>query len=221
MRRDQIKAAERRPEAWGLALLAFGVGLGMTCFLLQVKYIGMYSLVPTLAGGILALHGRQLWRLVQFPVWFLLFAAPLPNVVLGHLTGTIQGFSTLGASEGMGLLGCPVLRHGNVIQVPGATLEVATACSGFHKLISLLAFSAIYGYLFLDTTAKRAALLLLAIPIALVVNILRISGLMTAAMAGGLPLLHQAHDPAEIVAILIAFGLFVLLGKKLSGEKGN
>jgi len=215
MRKDQIQATERRPEAWGLLLIPVGLLGAMGSYLLQIKYIGMWSLIPTLAGGILALHGRQLWKTVQFSVWFLLFAAPIPNSFLGPLTGQIQGYSTTGAETIMSTLGYPVVQHANVLQVPGATLEVATACSGFHKLISLLAFAAIYGHLFLDSFGKRALLLFMAVPIALLVNVLRISGLVAAAIYGGLPGLHALHDPAEYVAIGLSFVLFVLVGKKI------
>lgn len=217
MRRDQLAAAERRPEAWGLLLVLIGLLGAMGSYLLQIKYIGMWSLIPTLAGGIFALHGRNLWKATQFSVWFLLFAAPIPNSFLGPLTGQIQGLSCTGAAMIMSTLGYPVLQHANVLEVPGASLEVATACSGFHKLISLLAFAAIYGHLFLSTPGRRSLLLLLAVPIALLVNVLRICGLVAAAIYGGLPTLHLLHDPAEIVSICLSFVLFVLAGRALGG----
>ena len=215
MRKDQIQAAKREQEVWGLLLIPIGLLVAMARYFMQIKYVGMWSLIPTLAGGILALHGRQLWKTVQFSVWFLLFAAPIPNSFLGPLTGQIQGYSTTGAELIMSTLGYPVIQHANVLQVPGATLEVATACSGFHKLISLLAFAAIYGHLFLDSLPKRALLLFMAVPIALLVNVLRISALVAAAIYGGLPGLHALHDPAEYVAIGLSFVLFVMVGKKL------
>lgn len=218
-RRKALSTAERRPEAWGLLLLFIGLAGAIGGYLLQIKYVGMWSLIPTLAGGIVALHGRQLWKVTQFSVWFLLFAAPIPNSFLGPLTGQIQWFSTIGAAEVMTTLGFPVIQHGNVLQVPGASLEVATACSGFHKLISLLAFAAIYGHLFLNTLPKRTLLLFLSVPIALLVNVLRICGLVAATIYGGLPGLHATHDPAEIVSIILAFVLFVLAGKALGGGK--
>ena len=217
MRRDRIIAAERRPAAWGLLLVVIGLLGAMGSYLLQIKYIGMWSLIPTLAGGIFALHGRNLWKETQFSVWFLLFAAPIPNSFLGPLTGQIQGISCTGAAMIMSTLGYPVIQHANVLEVPGASLEVATACSGFHKLISLLAFAAIYGHLFLNTLGKRSLLLLLSVPIALLVNVLRICGLVAAAIYGGLPTLHLLHDPAEIVSICLSFVLFVLAGRALGG----
>ncbi len=217
MRRDRIMDAERRPQVWGLLLVVIGLLGAMGSYLLQIKYIGMWSLVPTLAGGIFALHGRNLWKETQFSVWFLLFAAPIPNSFLGPLTGQIQGLSCTGAAQIMSTLGFPVIQHANVLDVPGASLEVATACSGFHKLISLLAFAAIYGHLFLSTLGKRVLLLLLAVPIALLVNVLRICGLVAATIYGGLPTLHLLHDPAEIVSICLSFVLFVLAGRALGG----
>lgn len=215
MQKEKIQAAPRRPEAWGLLLIAAGLAGAIGSDVLEIKYIGMWSLIPTLAGGIFALHGRQLWKVVQFPVWFLLFAAPIPNSFLGPVTGQIQWYSTTGAAFIMSTLGYPVIQQVNVLQVPGATLEVATACSGFHKLISLLAFASIYGHLFLDSLGKRAVLLLLAVPIALLMNVLRISCLVAAAIYGGLHGLHLLHDPAEYAAIGLSFVLFVLAGKKL------
>ncbi len=219
MRRDQIKMAERKPEAWGLLLLVAGLAGAIGGYPLQIKYVGMWSLIPTLAGGILALHGRQLWKITQFSVWFLLFAAQIPNSFLGPLTGHIQFSSTSGAAAIMSTLGFLVMQNGNVLQVPGASLEVATACSGFHKLISLLAFASIYGHLFLNTLAKRSLLIVLAVPIALLVNVLRICGLVAATIYGSLPALHATHDPAEIVSIVLAFVLFVMAGKALGGDK--
>lgn len=215
LRRDAIRLAPRRPTAWGFVPLTLGLAMEAAGSLLQLKFIGMWSLIPTLAGGILLLHGPRLWSATQFSVWFLLFAAPIPNPWLELVTKRVQTLSTDGASSLMSLLGFPVLRHGNVLSVPEATLEVANACSGFHKMVSLLAFAALYGYLTTASPLKRLLLLAASLPIALLANILRISGLIGAASGGGLPLLHVFHDPAEIAAIGIAFCLFIAVGKGL------
>ena len=115
----------------------------------------------------------------------------------------------------MGALGYPLIREGNVIQVPGATLEVAAACSGFHKMLSLTAFTLLYSYLFTTSQGKRLVLMLAVLPIALLANVLRISGLIAVAAGGGLDALHKAHDGAEYIAIVLAFGMLVSLGRSL------
>ncbi len=215
LRRDDIRSAPVQPSVWGLPLLVAGVLLQSASYLLQIKYIGMWSLALTLAGGVLMLFGPQMLRIVRFAIVFSLLANPLPHSLLSGMTVWIQNASTVGAAGLMDLLGFTLVRNGNVIQVPGAVLEVAAACSGFHKFLSLSAFTLLYGYLFTESNRVRLILLICVLPIALIANVLRIAGLIAAATSGGLHALHAAHDMAEYLAILLAFGLLVLLGRSL------
>jgi exosortase len=74
------------------------------------------------------------------------------------------------------LLGVPVLREGNVINLPAMPLEVVEACSGIRSLLSLVTLAIIYGYLVETRTWVRVVLALAAIPIAVAANSLRIVG---------------------------------------------
>jgi len=215
LRRDDLRLAERRPTAWGLIPLIIGLLLQCGSYTLQIKYVGMWSLFLTVTGGILILYGLEVWRIARFAVLFSLLANPLPHSLLNNMTIWIQGASTSGAATLMSLLGFTLIRTGNVIHVPGADLEVAQACSGFHKFLSLTAFTLLYSYLFTTRKRVRIIILLAVLPIALLVNILRISGLIAFASLGGLNAMHAAHDGAEYCAIILAFGLLVLLGRSL------
>jgi exosortase len=215
LRRDELRQVERRPTAWGLLPLMAGLIGQCLSYTLQIKYIGMWSLALTLTGGVLVLYGPPMLPFVRFAILFSLLAYPLPHSVLNGMTIKIQAASTAGATALMSALGYPLIQQGNVIQVPGAMLEVAEACSGFHKLLSLTAFTLLYSYLFTTSQGKRLVLLLAVLPIALLVNILRISGLIAAAASGGLNALHAAHDGAEYCAIALAFGLLIVLGRVL------
>ncbi len=215
LRRDDLREAERRPSAWGLLPLAAGVIWQCLSYTLQLRYIGIWTLPLTLVGGVLVLYGPAMLPFVRFVILFSLLAYPLPHSVLAGMTTRIQSASTDGATALMTTLGYPLIKQGNVIQVPGAMLEVAEACSGFHKLLSLTAFTLLYSYLFTSSQWKRLILIAAVLPLALLVNILRISGLIAAAAAGGLPALHRAHDMAEYCAIGLAFGLLILLGRVL------
>ena len=215
LRRDDIRSAPVQPSVWGLPLLLAGVFLQSVSYLLQIKYVGMWSLALTLTGGVLMLFGPHMLRIDRFALIFSLLANPLPHSLLSGMTVWIQNASTLGAAGIMDLLGFTLVRNGNVIQVPGAVLEVAAACSGFHKFLSLSAFTLLYGYLFTESNRIRLILLVCVLPIALIANVLRIAGLIAAATTGGLSALHAAHDMAEYLAILLAFGLLVLLGRSL------
>ena len=215
LRRDELRQVERRPSAWGFLPLAVGVVWQCLSYTLQLRYIGIWTLPLTLVGGVLVLYGPAMLPLVRFTILFSLLAYPLPHSLLNGMTIGVQSASTNGATALMTFLGYPLIKQGNVIQVPGASLEVAEACSGFHKLLSLTAFTLLYSYLFTSTQWKRLILIASVVPLALLVNILRISGLIAAASGGGLEALHKAHDGAEYCAIALAFGLLILLGRVL------
>jgi exosortase len=80
------------------------------------------------------------------------------------------------ASSLLALLGVPVLREGNIINLPSLSLEVAEACSGLRSLFSLITLAVFYAYLFERRTWVRMLLAISAIPIAVVANGVRIMG---------------------------------------------
>lgn len=215
LRRDELRQVEPHPSAWGLLPLALGVIGQCLSYTLQIRYIGIWTLALTLTGGVLLLYGTKMLPLVRFTILFSLLAYPLPHSLLNGMTVKIQAASTVGATGLMRTLGYPLIQQGNVIQVPGAMLEVAEACSGFHKMLSLTAFTLLYSYLFATSQGKRLILLLAVLPLALLANVLRISGLIAVAAGFGVPALHKAHDMAEYLAIGLAFGLLLLIGKVL------
>jgi exosortase len=74
------------------------------------------------------------------------------------------------------LVGVPVLREGNIINLPAMPLEVAEACSGIRSLLSLATLAIIYGYLMEKRVWVRVVLALASIPIAVAANSFRIVG---------------------------------------------
>ena len=213
--RAAIRQARPEPTAMGLPIIAVGLLLQVMGFLLRLVFVSMVSLPIVLAGTVLLLHGKELWKAVRFPICFLFFAAPLPGILLSAPSQSVQSISTSGAAASMKGIGYPILQTGNILELPGVTLEVAEVCSGFRKLFALVAFASLYGYLFNASPGRRMILLLSAVPIAIVANILRISGLIAVASEWGLPGLHRAHDGAEVVVVVLAYTAFALLGKAL------
>jgi exosortase len=175
-RRDALRRAALCPTLGGLTLLAislliFTVGkLGAELFLTRLSLIGV------LAGSIAFIWGRAHLRILAFPLAFLVFMVPLPAIVFNQLTFPLQLFaSTIGESVIRGL-GIPVLREGNVLQLPSRTLEVAEACSGIRSLTSLLMLGIVLGYFTEQRTATRVLIALATIPLAVVANAMRVAG---------------------------------------------
>jgi len=219
MQRDQIRELPIRATAWGLAPLALGLLMEIAGYAMGSKSLAMLSLIPALSGAVLMLHGRELLKASAFPIGFLFFTARLPFGLSETLSQWIQRLSSAGSAGLMNLLGYAIIQRGNQIQIPGFVLDVADVCSGFKKLLALVAFALLYGYLFQLSPIRRALLVAAAIPIAVIANIVRISGLIAVTSAFGLHGLHLAHDGAEIVVLVISFFCFVAVGKLLGCER--
>ncbi|MGC9199368.1 MAG: exosortase A [Acidobacteriaceae bacterium] len=160
-------------------------GLWLVAAAILVLLLGVYgaeiflsriSLIMLLGGVVWTLFGSTMLRQVRFALLVLLLAIPIPAVIFNQLTFPLQLLASRFASAVLPLFGVPVLRDGNVIQLPALQLEVAEACSGIRSLMSLFAIAVFYGYFLENSTWRRTILALCSIPIAVVANAARIVG---------------------------------------------
>jgi exosortase len=163
--------------AWsGIAVIA----LGLVVLLLGVYgselFLSRVSLLILLAGLVLCFGGWQLLQELRFALLVLLLAIPLPAIIYNQITFPLQILASKLASGLLPLFGVPVLREGNVIELPLMNLEVAEACSGIRSLMSLFTLSVFYGYFMEKSVWRRTLLVLASIPIAIAANAVRILG---------------------------------------------
>jgi len=174
--RKRIAALPTNPSWLGLAIVAGALGILIVGELGAEFFLSRASLVLLLAGLVVYFLGWNHFRAVLFPWAFLFFMIPIPVIIFNQVAFPLQFLAARLASSLLVLFGVPVLREGNIIQLPSTSLEVAQACSGIRSLMSLGALAVIYGY-FLDTkNARRVLLALAAIPIAVAANGLRVMG---------------------------------------------
>ena len=158
----------------GLTLLSMAVLLRYAAALAAE----MFTLRLSLMGALFALV-VYLWGLRQAFRWWLPFAllilsVPLPQVILSSLAFPLQLRASRLGSALLEWRGVPVQLEGNVIYLPGQTLFVAEACSGLRSLTALVSLSLLLGALWLRTVPGRIALLILVVPIAMLVNGIRV-----------------------------------------------
>jgi exosortase len=211
--RDRARLARlrRAPNAAGYlvvagALLLFLAGrLGAELFLTRVSLIGV------VAGSVLALYGLPVLRAIAFPLVLTLVAIPLPAVLFNRIAFPLQLVASRTAETVMSAAGIPVLREGNVLELPAMKLEVAQACSGIRSLVSLIAVALLLGRLAGARRWARVALVVLAVPIAIVANAARVAGTGVAAQWLG-PYAAEGffHEFAGWVVFVAA--LILLLG---------
>ena len=175
-KRKTLLETKIAPTWSGLAVVA----LGLLVLLLGVfgaeLFLSRVSLVILLAGLVLCFGGWQLLKELQFALLVLLLAIPIPSIIFNEITLPLQILASKLASALLPLFGVPVLREGNVIELPAMKLEVAEACSGIRSLMSLFTLSIFYGYFLERTFIRRAFLALASIPIAIAANAVRILG---------------------------------------------
>jgi exosortase len=174
--RDKLRKLALQPSTSGLLVLAFGLVVLAAGTLGAELFLSRVSLLLTIAGLVVISYGWNHMRAVFFPWIFLLFMIPIPAIVLNQITFPLQLLASKAAAVTLPLMGVPVLREGNVIQLPAMALEVAEACSGIRSLMSLATLAIIYGYLMEPRTSVRVILALASVPIAVLANSLRIIG---------------------------------------------
>lgn len=173
---DRLKATNFDPNAWGIPVLAFGLLMLVIGSIGAELYLQRSSIIVVLAGLVLLTMGRDILRVLLFPIAFLFFMIPLPAIVVNAVAFPLQLFAAKTAAFCLFNFGIPVLREGNVIVLAGTTLEVAEACSGIRSLQSLLALGTVYAYFSQTVMWKRWVLVILSVPIAIAANAFRVSG---------------------------------------------
>ena len=175
-RREAIRATAVRPTWAGLPLVVLGLFILLTGLFGADLFLSRFSFVLLAAGLIWTLAGWAMLAQLRFSLFVLLLAIPLPAVIFNQITFPLQLLASKFASLLLPLAGVPVLRDGNVIQLPEMQLEVAEACSGIRSLLSLFTLSVLYGYFLEREPWRRVFLAIASIPIAVAANVARIVG---------------------------------------------
>jgi exosortase len=175
-RRDALQRATRRPSAAGLAVLGAGLLFFLAGQFGSELFLTRVSFVVVLAGLVLFVAGTEHFRVLAFPIAFLLLMVPLPAIIFNHIAFPLQMLASRLGETAIAAGGIPVLREGNVLLLPNKTLEVAEACSGIRSLISLLTLAIVLGYFTERRTGVRVAIALASVPIAVLANATRVAG---------------------------------------------
>lgn len=88
----------------------------------------------------------------------------------------MQLFASRVATDLAQALGVTVFRDGNIIHLAQISLGVAEACSGLSSLSAMVVASLLLGFLAEASIPGRILLLVLSVPLAIAVNVLRVSG---------------------------------------------
>ena len=191
----QAKSSELLGAA-AVLLGLFGLWVGVAGAELYTQRL---SLILLLAGVVVYFWGLALLKLLVVPFGLLFLAMPIPAILFNKIAFPLQLFASRCAVWSMSVLGIPVLRQGNIIELKPLNsfdtkkLEVVEACSGIRSLMTLITLAVVFAY-FTHTPSDdppsgkrfgwlksygfwRATIIIAsAIPIAILTNAFRVSG---------------------------------------------
>lgn len=159
-----------------LGLATYGLSLLLAAKLSSYDSISLKSLALVLVwiAGFCAAYGMPALRAAAFPLGFLFLTIPIPSYFLDKSIFFLQSGSTTIAKSLFTLVGVPVYRQGFLLYLPGLTIEVAKECSSIRSSLALVITCLLACYCFLHSSWKRAVLVLLALPLSLFKNGVRI-----------------------------------------------
>jgi exosortase len=172
--RQGIRADAAPNRSVGLAILIFAVAVRCAAGMAMELFSMRASVIMAVAGLTTYRYGLR-----QVLHWWLPFALgslaiPLPELVKQALALPLQFRASRMGAALLHMRNVPVMLSGNVIRLPGHELFVTEACSGLRSLTALISVAVLMSALVLRSIVGRVILVLLAIPIAIVVNGIRV-----------------------------------------------
>lgn len=158
----------------GFAVLIGGAGLWAVGELSTIWTIEQYGFLVTVYGLVLALVGPEVFRRLWMAMLILVFTIPFPVFFTNSLSLHLQLLSSALGVAVIRLFDIPVYLDGNVIDLGVYKLQVVEACSGLRYLFPLMTLAFIVTYFFRAAFWKRALVFLASIPVAVLMNSLRI-----------------------------------------------
>jgi len=215
--RDDLAKAKKEGCNRGLIWVALGCLIfAMGARTLQGR-LGMVAGPVLLYGMVLYLGGREMARVMLFPIAFLVFMIPV--MAVEQATFKLQFLVTGIAKAVCGLLGIGLYAEGTTLLPLDRSFDgfnVAEGCSGIRSLMAMVMVTAIFVHLTQTKLWKKAVILFFSTGFAIIGNAGRIVSIFIVAkffgskFAGG-----PYHEWSGYVSFPIALGAMLLLSSLL------
>lgn len=221
MRRQELAAAKVAVFWPGLPVFL----VGMVCYVFFIVGVSNhmlqgFALILSLFGVTLLLAGPAVMRVVFLPIAFLAFGVTISESWMIKLTFPLQLIASQGAWVLLTILG-PLFGYsvdvvGNLLTIAASggephPLDVAEACSGLRMVVAFFALAGAVALMSTSAWWQRVTLLTLALPIALVINVVRVTVLGLATLVDPNLVAGEAHTLIGTILLIPGLMLFMFV----------
>jgi exosortase len=204
-KRKELLALPLKPWWPGLLLLLGALALHILGYLLQQPIFSIIALFMGIYALMGLAWGREWLRHSAYPSFLFAFSIPVAthlNFILFPLRLFVCSLVEMVAH----LVGIDVIRRGTQLIDPSGNYgyDVAAACSGMRSLIAVFLLATVIAFGLLHRPGKRIFLIALAVPFAVLGNMLRLLAIIVAAETGGQPWGDYVHEggPFGLISLL-------------------
>lgn len=214
--------------SFGAILMALAVAIAVTVRLGVVvlhpdeeRSLNIVALVLWWVGAFVFCFGSSAFKRAVFPLCFLFWLVPIPQILLDPIVRLLQEGSAASADWIFAIAGVPVAREGTIITIPGLVVEVARECSSIRSSLMLVVTTMVLAQMLLRSPWRKALVIAVAVPLSVVKNGLRIFVLgMLGTRVDPSYLTGRLHHEGGIIYFLIALGaIFLCLWIARRGDK--
>ncbi|MFT3883478.1 MAG: exosortase/archaeosortase family protein [Gemmatales bacterium] len=225
-RREQMPRDNAWPHWGGLGIMLLGMVVrlgGSYLFQQTLEGVGFIICMLGLAWFLLGRSGAK-WALPA--IIFLVFLIPLPYRLQVMMGSPLQRIATVSSTYLLQTFGIPAVAEGNVILLENSHIGIVEACNGLGMLMTFFAVTTAVALLIRRPLVDRVIVVLSAVPIAIAVNILRITATGVLSVLTSPELARRVyHDLAGWfmmpIALLMVFGVIAFLNRFLQAHEGQ
>ncbi len=216
---QKLKYLPFSSNSWGYIILIPSLLLYMLDTGINTQLLSSFAMFSSLIGLSLLFLGTVKTKVILFPLLTMLLTLPIPLVFTETIHLILRHIATKSVAFILSQMGIPVFTSGTLLEIEGGTLMVADACSGFATLYAAITIAILTAY-FCTSTKRRIILLLIATPLAIGVNIIRVLVLALLVNYYGLNILAtSAHELSGLLTFMVALPILFIIGKNPINHK--
>ncbi len=183
-RRSEIFIDGRSPaiirEGISIFAITFLISMGsmgtesMGAYELSIK---IFAIVTLWIGFFFVFFGAQSFSKALLPLLLLFLMVPIPETLVARMVFFLQKGSAEGVALLFSLTGTPFHREGFTFFLPKISIEIASQCSGIRSSLALFLSSLLAADLMLESSWRKVVFAIIAIPMAMIKNAVRIAAL--------------------------------------------